>query len=534
MAGKHTFVALRIMAALAWLLGWWLAPAAPAQADNVVTNCTENGLDAALGPGTVTFNCGGHHLPATIAFITPMIFTSDITIDGSNGGNLVALEAISNTVIFSVTNGASLALSNLVLLSSGSTVGDGGCLYTNSALRLNNVEVKQCHAAAGHRGGALYVDSAGSAEVVNSSLHDNSAGVAGGAIYSLAALTITASTLEHNAATTADGGGLWAIGQTRIDGSTFYSNTAPNGYGGGLYNQGTLSMTNSVLSANQAGLGGGGLQTYLGTTALTGVTLSGNSARSSSGGGISDEMGTITVMNAAFSGNSAGFGGGGMFNHDGVLTATNATFSGNSAHFDGGGIGNIHDAGIGAMTLANATLSGNLAHQGGGIYNIGATSLTNVTLNNMVDISGTADNLYAGDGVLTLTSSIVTFNALAGGFNCFGAGSTKLVSGGYNLASDTSCGLLHFGDQQPANALLGPLVYNGGPRTGAGGDPLLTQLPGASGPAIDEVPLGVNGCGTTLITDERGAPRPINHKCDIGAVEAGWVYAQLWLAFVRR
>jgi hypothetical protein len=234
------------------------------------------------------------------------------------------------------------------------------------------------------------------------------------------------------------------------------------------------------------------------------------------------------VTNATASGNSAQYGGG-LYDDHGTMTVTNATVSGNSAHVWGGGIVNV----AGTVTAMNTTLSGNSAHTGGGIYNAGATRLTNVTLSNSVDINGAAHNLYLDTGVLTLTSSILTFNVPTG-FNCSGPGYPNLVSGGYNVASDTSCGLFVPGDQQPVNPLLGPLVYNGGPRTGVGGDPLLTRMPEAGSPAIDAIPLGVNGCGMTLITDERGAPRPINGKCDIGAVEYGWVYPQLWLALIRR
>jgi len=52
--------------------------------------------------------------------------------------------------------------------------------------------------------------------------------------------------------------------------------------------------------------------------------------------------------------------------------------------------------------------------------------------------------------------------------------------------------------------------------------------------AIDAVSNGTNGCGTTLTTDQRGAPRPINTMCDIGSVEAGWPFPRLWLALARR
>src|SRR5262249_10537517 len=44
------------------------------------------------------------------------------------------------------------------------------------------------------------------------------------------------------------------------------------------------------------------------------------------------------------------------------------------------------------------------------------------------------------------------------------------------------------------------------------------SCPGAS-PALDLIPPGINGCGTTVATDQRGIPRPQGPSCDMGAVE---------------
>src|SRR5262249_6109309 len=100
-------------------------------------------------------------------------------------------------------------------------------------------------------------------------------------------------------------------------------------------------------------------------------------------------------------------------------------------------------------------------------------------------------------------------------------------SEGYNLSSDNSCTAFftQTGDLNNANPQLGPLATNGGPTP--------THLPKSGSPAIDAIPLGANGWGTSLTIDQRGAPRPIHGKCDIGAVEAGAVLPLLWLPLVR-
>jgi hypothetical protein len=124
-----------------------------------------------------------------------------------------------------------------------------------------------------------------------------------------------------------------------------------------------------------------------------------------------------------------------------------------------------------------------------------------------------------------LTDTILA--AASSGGNCSLA-QGAITSNGYNLSSDATCAadFTQSGDLNNTDPHLGPLANNGGPT--------LTHLPESGSPAIDAIPAGVNGCGTSLINDQRGAPRPIHGKCDIGAVEAGWVHAELWLPFVRR
>lgn len=101
----------------------------------------------------------------------------------------------------------------------------------------------------------------------------------------------------------------------------------------------------------------------------------------------------------------------------------------------------------------------------------------------------------------SLTATIVA-NQLAGG-DC----NTIITSFGFNLDSDSSCGLSGTGDQSGVDPLLGPLQNNGGPtETHA----LLT-----GSPAIDAV---TSGCPPPA-TDQRGIARAQGPACDIGAYE---------------
>jgi hypothetical protein len=129
---------------------------------------------------------------------------------------------------------------------------------------------------------------------------------------------------------------------------------------------------------------------------------------------------------------------------------------------------------------------------------------------------------------MTLKNTIIASGQ--SGANCVVATGSfgSLLSSGYNLSSEGTCTpyLNQPTDLNNENPNLGPLADHGGPT--------LTVLPNLPSKAIDAIPNGTNGCGTTLTTDQRAAPRPINGQCDIGAVEAGWLYLHLWLALLQR
>jgi hypothetical protein len=154
-------------------------------------------------------------------------------------------------------------------------------------------------------------------------------------------------------------------------------------------------------------------------------------------------------------------------------------------------------------------VSGNTTRYGGGLYNEDTLTLINTTVsgNRATDSGGGLYNIY---GTLTLTQSIVASNLLSR--DCRHASST-VTSTGYNLDSDTSCQLTDPTDLPGTDPLLGPLQDNGG------GTLTHALLPGS--PAIDTIPWGTNGCGTTRYSDQRwrARPQPAGGACDIGAYE---------------
>jgi hypothetical protein len=191
------------------------------------------------------------------------------------------------------------------------------------------------------------------------------------------------------------------------------------------------------------------------------------------------------------------------------------------------------------LALIDSTLSGNQsstsnpALDGGGAIDQWGTSpsatIVNSTIvsNTAVTINVARSGIWLENGTLTIQNSIVAGNSVTN--NVKVESSAIFTSLGYNLTnSGVGTPFTATTDLANTNPLLGPLQNNGGASW------THALLPGS--PAIDRIPFGVNGCGTSLTTDQRGQPRPgtFTHLCDIGAYEAQGVHYQIYLPLVLR
>jgi hypothetical protein len=268
--------------------------------------------------------------------------------------------------------------------------------------------------------------------------------------------------------------------------------------GGGILNEGTLTLTNVTVRSNSSGSFSGGIANR-GTLTLYASAVGDNLAIFS-GGGIGNG-GALFVINSTVSGNetqSLGSSTGGGINNGGVLHMIGSTVSDNSAGWvesNTGTGGGIHNHGTAYLT--NSTISSNSAHTvGDGILNESMVVLINSTV---------ADHI--GEGIRTQNpgSTVAVNTIIAGRFNgiaCFGS----VVSAGYNLDSDNTCGLTDPTDIPGTNPLLGGLTNNGGPTE--------THALNFGSPAID-----AGGSFFCPVTDQRGILRPQGPACDIGAYE---------------
>ena len=283
-----------------------------------------------------------------------------------------------------------------------------------------------------------------------------------------ASLTVRHLTIADGSTPSAGAGALVTPGNSLIvEDSTFSGNSSTNP-GGAIFNDGTLTITGSTITDNHStGNFGGGIVSRS-TLDITDSTISLNSAQSD-GGGVYILAGTATIQGSTIAGNSADSAGG-VINF-GTLTVTNSTISGNmTLTSDGGGL----FAADGTMTVLNSTVTSNHSTDRGGGVRQQSTAV--LSLSNTIVAGNTADT----DGP-----------DLSG----------TITSADYNLIGDPSGAtftpLAH--DITGQNPLLGPLADNGGPTQ--------THALLAGSPAIDHIPSGVNGCGTTITTDQRGETR---------------------------
>jgi CSLREA domain-containing protein len=412
-------------------------------------------------------------------------------------------------------------------------------------------------------GGAIYNEHEGDLAVTDSSFERNLAWGEGGAIDSgsKTSASITRSSFAGNRS----GGNGGAVNShperpVSITGSTFTDNHAGvdlidelgqfhegEGGGGAMFADGTggFTLRGSRFEGNSAGTEGGALSLNTGGTALVADSEFLDNEADVSGGAILNAGMRVTFSRLTVSGNKAFEEGGGIDNQgSGDFVVEDTTISRNTA-FDGGGISNRPDS---LSRIVNSTLWDNRARNAGGGFDHESdadTEIENTTISGNIALVSGGGIFVDADGGLRVISSTVTGNTSPAGSGVgkpiesinfpvvpsLAAIFRNSIVAGNRLSTDCNGAWASEG----GNFDGGTDCYFQGPRDRTNVDPRLDAIADNGGHTMTHAPRpdshavdgGLNTV-TTLIdgstapcpsNDQRGAVRPRNARCDVGAHE---------------
>lgn len=215
-------------------------------------------------------------------------------------------------------------------------------------------------------------------------------------------------------------GGGATIQNTKI-GISGNANTAR--YGSGIYasTTGTISISGSKIDYNTGLFGPGIYLTNVNTTTtITGTSVNNNQS-SQSAGGIYAYNSAVTLTNCTLNNNSVSnigsYDGGGIYLNGASAGAliSGTTIKGNSGR-NGAGIYVLGSTLATPLSVTDSLISSNNGRYGAGIYITGVTNASTIT--NSTITSNTTDQGYAGiytDSPLTMAGSHVDGNTVTGG-----------------------------------------------------------------------------------------------------------------------
>mgnify|MGYP002521675860 CR=1 FL=1 len=352
---------------------------------------------------------------------TGVVISKDITLNG----NGVIIDGANVSRLFTVADGVTLTLNNMIITNGAAEKGAG--VYVNSGAKLMADSVNFINNTAVKRGGAIYSEGNvlvgdclfDSNDITFRTANDDNGGAA---IYNLnGVLTVYRSNITNNLKniTIRSGnngdllvGVVVTTGDTFIIDSYFANNTGS--WGGAISSLGymntnpyTLNVIDTTFEGNNATFGGA-IFVESSNLKVDNCTFENNKGVGVGSTGTSNTQGGAIVVfptsasadisDSTFIGNSANMGGAVSFaGVDGDTTVDNCTFINNAAN-DGGAV-YLWTQGDATVTVENSEFEGNTAGWGSAISTDGTLKLSNNTISG----DATAIGNWAG----SITSELI-------------------------------------------------------------------------------------------------------------------------------
>ena len=347
--------------------------------------------------------------------------TSNITVHSANGelevryintinmnGKTIVAENAATRIFHVVSQGTLPYTPSLTLTGNGTLIGggnsginNGGAIYNEGSLTLQNVTIQNCSAT---NGGAVY--NTGTMTMSSGTIQNCTASDHGGAIYNAGTLTVNGGAISGN--TGNDAGAIYnASGKTlTINGGAFSNNASTTYSGGAVVNEGTASINGGTFTGNTAKVNGGAIYNH-GTLTLTGGDVSGNIApvgTDGNGGGIYIHK---NGGNLYMSGNPQIYGN----SSNNLYLGENKVITVNGAFTEGANvyIKKYNDA-IGAFTSGYSTSNAStdpstVFHTDNNIYGVGLIENEAHTYQSQWTSGSTTCTFVLSTGVLTVSGT---------------------------------------------------------------------------------------------------------------------------------
>ena len=268
------------------------------------------------GPFTVTFTTAG---PVSLTAALPTVAKSCSIIGVSSAKSIIERSSSAPTQfrIFLLANSINVVMQWLTIRN-GSTASEGGGIFNNGPLLIDQCLITNNQSTAGNGGGGIFTNSLGSLTVINSTVSSNTASLARGGICQLfgGKTVIKNSIVEANQAS--QGGGVVNQGAAGVTATVYIENSLVlNNIGtystGGIISAAadaptSLTVVNTTISGNTDVNFAGGLFLFInGSTNsafLDHCTIVNNSTASSNAGGINIVNSTLSLRNTIIANNT--------------------------------------------------------------------------------------------------------------------------------------------------------------------------------------------------------------------------------------